>query len=77
MLQTKFSLEESQQLFLNQYRHYGFKDKSAMIRVALMRLQAELEAQALRESANLYATLYEGDAALQEWVETAVLEWPE
>lgn len=77
MLQTKFSLKKSQQLFLSQYRQYGFKDKSAMIRAALVRLQRELETQTLRESADLYATLYEEDQELQEWTESAVLEWPE
>lgn len=77
MLQTKFSLKKSQQLFLSQYRQYGFKDKSAMIRAALVRLQRELETQTLRESADLYATLYEEDQELQEWTESAVLEWSE
>jgi hypothetical protein len=77
MIQTKFSLEESQQAFLEQYRVYGFKDKGAMVRVALNRLQAELEARMLQESADIYATLYDEDADLKELTETAVSEWPE
>lgn len=77
MIQTKFSLEEPQQRFLEQYRAYGFKNKGDMIRTALNRLQAELEARLLQESADLYAVLYEEDADLTELTETAVLEWPE
>lgn len=77
MVQTKFSLEESQQAFLEQYRAYGFKDKGDMVRTALNRLQAELEARLLRESADLYAAVYDEDADLRELTETAVSEWPE
>lgn len=77
MIQTKFSLEESQQTFLEQYRTYGFKDKGDMVRTALDRLQAELEARLLRESADLYAAVYDEDADLRELTETAILEWPE
>ena len=77
MVQTKVSLEEAQQTFLEQYRIYGFKDKGDMVRTALNRLQAELEARMLRESADLYAVLYDEDADLSELTETAVLEWPE
>lgn len=77
MIQIKVSLEESQQAFLEHYRTYGFKDKSDMVRTALNRLQAELEAHLLRESADLYAVLYAEDADLRELTETAVSEWPE
>ena len=77
MIQTKFSLEESQQAFLEQYRTYGFKDKGDMVRTALNRLQAELEARLLRESADLYAVIYDEDADLNVLTETAVIEWPE
>ena len=77
MVQTKVSLEETQRTFLEQYRIYGFKDKGDMVRTALNRLQAELEARMLRESADLYAVLYDEDTDLSELTETAVLEWPE
>lgn len=77
MIQTKLSLEESQKAFLDQYRAYGFKDKGDMVRTALNRLQAELEARLLEESADMYAGLYKEDADLMALTETAVLEWPE
>ena len=42
MLQAKFSLDESHIDFLAQYRRYGFKDKSAVVRNALDRSRKEL-----------------------------------
>jgi hypothetical protein len=42
------------------------KDKSAMVRTALARLQREFDLQQLKESAELYAELYEDDAELQD-----------
>lgn len=35
MLQAKFSLKETQAQFLNNFKLYGFKDKSAMLREAI------------------------------------------
>jgi hypothetical protein len=63
--------------FLNNYKAYGFKDKSSMVRAALLRLQEELELQSLKQSANLYAEVYEEEVELQELTETAVAGWPE
>lgn len=77
MIQAKFSLEEAQVEFLNQYNKYGFKDKSAVIRAALERLKKELEREKLRSSAELYAELYDKDTELQELTESAIAEWPE
>jgi Arc/MetJ-type ribon-helix-helix transcriptional regulator len=77
MLQSKFSLEDSQARFLEQCKTWGFKDKSEMVRTAIDHLQAKLELQQLRESAELYADLYGCDQDLQELTESAVLGWPE
>lgn len=35
MLQAKFSLKETQAQFLNNFKLYGFKDKSSMLREAI------------------------------------------
>ena len=77
MQQAKFSLTLSLMEFLNNYRFYGFKDKSSMVRAALLRLKEELELQSLRQSANLYVEVYEEDSELQELTEVAVVGWPE
>jgi hypothetical protein len=77
MQQAKFSLTSSLVEFLGNYQHYGFKDKSAMVRVALLQLQKEFEQRSLEQSAELYAELYEEDTDLQELTEAALAEWPE
>ena len=77
MQQAKFSLTPPLVDFLRDYRAYGFKDKSSMVRVALQRFREELELQSLRQSANLYAEIYEEDEELQDLTEMAVQEWPE
>jgi Arc/MetJ-type ribon-helix-helix transcriptional regulator len=77
MIQAKFSLEKSHVQFLNQFQLYGFKDKSEIVRIALSRLQRELERQSLQESAALYAQIYEEDAEIKELTESALLGWPE
>ncbi|RIK75772.1 hypothetical protein DCC62_12645 [candidate division KSB1 bacterium] len=77
MTQAKFSLEESHVNFLNRFKKYGFKDKSALIRTALERLEKELEMEKLKSSAEIYASLYENDKELQELTNLAMVEWPE
>jgi hypothetical protein len=77
MQQAKFSLTLSLMEFLNNYKFYGFKDKSSMVRTALLRLKEELELQSLKQSANLYAEVYEEDNELQELTELAIEGWPE
>jgi Arc/MetJ-type ribon-helix-helix transcriptional regulator len=77
MVQAKFSLEEEQVQFLNQHKEHGFKDKSAMVRMALEHLKENIERQNLEESAALYAEVYAHDPELEEWTEAAVEEWPE
>ena len=77
MQQAKFSLTRSLVDFLGDYRQYGFKDKSAMVRAALVELQVDFERRSLEQSAELYAELYEVDEDLQELTESALAEWPE
>ena len=77
MQQAKFSLTRSLVDFLGDYKQYGFKDKSAMVRAALVQLQVDFERRSLEQSAELYAELYEVDEDLQELTESALAEWPE
>jgi len=76
MIQAKFSLKESHIQFIEQCKLYGFKDKSDVVRTALDRLSSELAKQRLRESAALYAEVYEEDDETQEWTDAALSEWP-
>lgn len=77
MYQTKVSLTEPLAEFLTKYRAYGFKDKSSMVRAALDQFHRELETQKLKESAELYAELYESDEELQMLAEASFEGWPE
>lgn len=77
MIQAKFTIEESQLHFLDLFQQYGFKDKSSVVRVALERLQHELELERLRQSAEIYAELYENETELQALTESALEGWPE
>lgn len=74
--QAKFSLDEDQVAFLDRHRHYGFKDRSAVVRAALDRLREEIRNRELDESARLWAELYEEDPESQAWVEDASRAWP-
>jgi hypothetical protein len=77
MQQAKFSCEENQVKFLSNYKNYGFKDKSAMVRESLNLLREKLEAQRLRESADLYAETYLEDSEIKALTDSAVRGWPE
>ena len=77
MQQAKFSLTPLLVDFLGNYKRYGFKDKSSMVRSALMQLQEELELEGLKQSADLYSEVYAEDAELFELTESAISEWPE
>ena len=77
MQQAKFSLTPPLVEFLSQYEIYGFRDKSEMVRNALLRLKEELELQSLRDSADLYEEIYQGDAELRELTDAAIAGWPE
>ncbi|RPJ13340.1 MAG: hypothetical protein EHM30_11765 [Desulfobacteraceae bacterium] len=77
MQQAKFSCNENQVEFLNNYKEYGFKDKSSLVREALNRLKEEFESMKLRESAELYAETYMEDSDLKALTESAAQGWPE
>lgn len=77
MQQAKFSLTPGLSEFVASYATYGFKDKSSMVQAALTRLKEEIERKELRESAELYAAIYEEDTDLQELTESALEGWPE
>jgi len=77
MQQAKFSCKEYQVEFLNNFKDYGFKDKSALIRESLDLLREKLEAQKLRESADLYAETYREDSELKALTAAAARGWPE
>lgn len=77
MLQAKYSVEEKQAHFLSNYKTYGFKDKSSMLRTALDHFMKEMELENLRKSADLYSEIYSKDDDLKELTDTAVSGWPE
>ncbi len=77
MLQAKFSVEEAQARFLNNYKEYGFKDKSSMLRAAISHFKKEFDLRRLKQSADLYAEIYSEDEDLRELTETAATGWPE
>jgi hypothetical protein len=76
-VRSKFSVEETQSRFLDNYKAYGFKDKSSMLRAAINHLKKEFELQRLKESADLYSEIYSEDEDLKELTETAAAGWPE
>ena len=76
-MQAKFSVHEDQVAFLNDYRKFGFKDKSSMLREALNLLRRERELQQLRQSADLYAANYSEDEDLKALTASAAHGWPE
>lgn len=77
MQQAKFSCQENQLEFLNNYKEYGFKDKSALVRESLDLLREKLESQKLRESADLYAEIYRDESELKTLTDSAAQGWPE
>ncbi|MBA7523795.1 hypothetical protein ES705_15929 [subsurface metagenome] len=77
MIQTKFNVDESQAHFLSNYKAYGFKDKSSMLRTAIEHFKKEVELENLRKSADLYCKIYFEDNALKELTDSAVSGWPE
>lgn len=76
MIQAKFSVEETQSNFLNNYKAYGFKDKSSMLRAAINHFKKEFEIERLKESADLYSEIYSEDEDLRGLTETAATGWP-
>ncbi|MDJ0755698.1 MAG: hypothetical protein QNJ45_19385 [Ardenticatenaceae bacterium] len=77
MEQAKFSLTPSLIQFVNTYKDLGFKDKSSLVRAALEQFKEEVELRVLKESAALYAEIYDTDDEAKEWVEDSIQDWPE
>ena len=77
MLQAKFSIEEPQARFLNNCKDYGFKDKSSMLRAAIIHFKKEFELKRLIKSAELYSEIYSENKDLKELIDTATTGWPE
>jgi predicted DNA-binding protein len=77
MLQAKFRVDETQAQFLNNFKVYGFKDKSSMLREAIEHFKKEMELESLRKSAELYSEIYSEDDDLKALTETALNGWPE
>jgi len=76
MIQTKFSVEESQAHFLRDHKKYGFKDKSSMLRAAIDHYRREIELERLKLSAIAYSGIYLKDDDLKNLTETALNGWP-
>lgn len=77
MLQTKFSVEENQVRFLDDFRNYGFKDRSAMLRAAIDLFKKKLSQESLEASADLYAEVFAEDDDLRDLTDAALSGWPE
>ncbi len=76
MLQEKFSIEETQGLFLKRHKAFGFKDKSSMVRAAIDHLKKRIELEQLEQSAEYYSEVYSEDDDLKGLTETGIAEWP-
>ena len=77
MLQAKFSVDTNQAHFLSNYKAYGFKNKSSMLRAAIDHYKKDVEFENLRKSADLYSEIFSEDDDLKDLTETAVTGWPE
>lgn len=77
MQQFKFSLEQPEINFLENFQLYGYRDKSSLVRAALEYFQKILEEEQLRQSAQLYAEIYAEEADLHRLTEAAIEGWPE
>ena len=77
MQQAKFSVKEAQVHFINNFKAYGFKDKSSLVRTAIDHFKNKLELESLKKSAELYSEVYSENDNLKELTETALSGWPE
>jgi hypothetical protein len=77
ILRAKFSVEEAQARFLDNFKAYGFKDKSSMLRAAIAHFKKEMELESLRKSDDLYSEIYAEDDELRELTENALSGWPQ
>jgi len=76
MKQVKVGLNESHVKLLEQFKRFGFKDKSEMVRFALDLYVKDMANRRLRESVALYAQVYEEDVETREWMKANTAEWP-
>ncbi len=76
MQQRKISFEDSQVKFLDNYKNYGYKDKSSLVREAVRRLEQEILNARIDESARLYEELYNEDPEIKELAEASLNDWP-
>jgi hypothetical protein len=75
-IQAKFTLDEKQANFLEEYKQYGFSSKSQLVQTAIAKLRQELKTEELRSSAKLYTEIYAEDKELQELTELGTIaEW--
>lgn len=77
IFRVKFSIEEAQARFLDNFKAYGFKDKSSMLRAAIAHFKKEMELESLRKSADLYSEIYAEDDELRELTKNALSGWPQ
>ena len=75
MIQSKFSINEAQDRFINKHTDLGFKDKSAVVRQALDYLMERIEEERMRQGVDLYAAMYEQDEELQDLTSASMEDW--
>jgi hypothetical protein len=76
MIEQKIQIQETEAQFIENYAEHGFHSMSELISRALELLKRELEKQnALIQSADLYAEVYEEDEDLQDWTNSAIEDW--
>ncbi len=74
MITAEISLEDSQIQWLEQCQSFGFKDKNEFVRTAINNLYDQLkQQQSLRESAQLYAEIYESNEETRDLTEAAIV----
>lgn len=77
MVQAKISISDDQFKFINNFKKFGFKNKSSMFRDAIDLLRKEFKNNQLKKSADLYSEIYSNDSELRELTESALGNWPE
>jgi len=76
MIQTTINFNDSDLSFLNNFKQYGFENKSDLIRTALAYMKQKFAKNDLKESADLYAEIYNEDKEVQEMTKSAMSGWP-
>lgn len=69
-------LDQQEEEFINHYAALGFSNPDEMIKRGLQLLKEELDRHdQIKQSADLYAELYDQDEGLKEWTESATQDW--